>query len=84
MRLPVTDVLRDCTSRLKEELDAVHLTDLEQSPTIYRVFNCPTFRSSADYVNAQSLHQAASRRRCLGPPSASCPPIDSFVSYRAR
>src|SRR5262249_55251674 len=34
----VADVLDDWTRTLVGELDAVHLVDLERSPTIYRVF----------------------------------------------
>jgi hypothetical protein len=37
----VADVLEDWTRTLVDELDAVHLTDLERSPTIYRVFLLP-------------------------------------------
>jgi hypothetical protein len=38
---PVADVLDDWTRRLVDELDAVHLADLERGPTIYRVFLLP-------------------------------------------
>ena len=37
----VADVLEDWTRTLVDELDAVHLTDLERGPTIYRVFLLP-------------------------------------------
>ena len=37
----VADVLNDWTRRLVDELDAVHLVDLERGPTIYRVFLLP-------------------------------------------
>jgi hypothetical protein len=37
----VPDVLEDWTRTLVAELDAVHLTDLERAPTIYRVFLLP-------------------------------------------
>jgi hypothetical protein len=37
----VADVLEDWTQRLTEELDAVHLTDLERGPTTYRIFLLP-------------------------------------------
>jgi hypothetical protein len=37
----VADVLEDWTRVLVDELDAVHLTDLERGPTIYRVFLLP-------------------------------------------
>jgi hypothetical protein len=37
----VTDVLADWTRALIDELEAVHLADLERGPTIYRVFLLP-------------------------------------------
>lgn len=39
--VPVADVLDDWTRTLIDELDAVHLADLERGPTIYRVFLLP-------------------------------------------
>jgi hypothetical protein len=39
--VPITDVLRDWTTRLVEEAGAVQLADLERAPTIYRVFLLP-------------------------------------------
>jgi hypothetical protein len=39
--VPVADVLNDWTRTLIDELDAVHLADLERGPTIYRVFLFP-------------------------------------------
>jgi hypothetical protein len=39
--VPVADVLDDWTHTLVEELEAVHLADLERGPTIYRVFLLP-------------------------------------------
>jgi hypothetical protein len=39
--VPVADVLDDWTRALTDELDAVHLADLERGPTIYRVFLFP-------------------------------------------
>ena len=36
--VPVADVLDDWTRKLIDELDAVHLADLERGPTTYRVF----------------------------------------------
>ena len=39
--VPVADVLDDWTRTLVDELDAVHLADLERGPTIYRVFLLP-------------------------------------------
>src|SRR6476659_199098 len=39
--VPVADVLADWTRALVDELDAVHLADLDHGPTIYRVFLFP-------------------------------------------
>jgi hypothetical protein len=39
--VPVAGVLNDWTRTLVDELDAVHLADLERGPTIYRVFLLP-------------------------------------------
>jgi hypothetical protein len=39
--VPVADVLDDWTRTLVDELDAVHLADLERGPTTYRVFLLP-------------------------------------------
>jgi hypothetical protein len=39
--VPIADVLNDWTRTLVDELDAVHLTDLERGPTTYRVFLLP-------------------------------------------
>jgi hypothetical protein len=39
--VPVVHVLREWTRTLIDELDAVHLADLERGPTIYRVFLLP-------------------------------------------
>ena len=39
--VPVARVLDDWTRTLVDELDAVHLADLERGPTIYRVFLLP-------------------------------------------
>ena len=38
---PIADVLEDWTRTLVDELDAVHLVDLERVPTTYRVFLLP-------------------------------------------
>jgi hypothetical protein len=38
---PLVEVLDDWTRMLSNELDAVHLIDLEREPTIYRVFLLP-------------------------------------------
>jgi hypothetical protein len=39
--VPLADVLSDWTRKLVDEFDAVHLADLEQTPTTYRVFLLP-------------------------------------------
>ena len=39
--VPVADVINDWTRTLVDELDAVHLADLERDPTTYRVFLLP-------------------------------------------
>jgi hypothetical protein len=39
--VPVADVLDNWTRTLVDELDAVHLADLERGPTTYRVFLLP-------------------------------------------
>jgi hypothetical protein len=39
--VPVADVLKDWTRTLIDELDALHLADLERGPTTYRVFLLP-------------------------------------------
>jgi hypothetical protein len=39
--VPVADVLEDWTRTLIDEVDAVHLADLERSPTTYRVLLLP-------------------------------------------
>jgi hypothetical protein len=39
--VPVAEVLNDWTRTLIDELDAVHLADLERGPTTYRVFLLP-------------------------------------------
>jgi hypothetical protein len=40
-QVPVADVLDDWTRTFVDELEAVHLVDLERGPTIYRVFLLP-------------------------------------------
>ncbi|HEY7400549.1 MAG TPA: nucleotidyltransferase domain-containing protein [Actinomycetota bacterium] len=39
--IPVSEVLDDWSTRLVDELDAVHLVDLQREPTTYRVFLLP-------------------------------------------
>jgi len=39
--VPVTEVLNGWTRRFIDQLDAVHLADLQRGPTTYRVFLFP-------------------------------------------
>jgi len=39
--VPIVEVLEDWTRTLADELEAVHLCDLEREPTVYRVFLFP-------------------------------------------
>ena len=54
--VPVADVLEDWTRRLVQELDAVHLVDLQRASTTYRVYVLPdalqfdlSMRPAADF-----------------------------------
>jgi hypothetical protein len=57
----VADVLGDWTRTLVDELDAVHLVDLERAPTIYRVFLLP------DALQFDLSMSPAARFRTAGP-----------------
>ena len=59
--VPVADVLDDWTRTLLEELDAVHLADLERGPTTYRVFLLP------DALQLDLSMTPAARFRPAGP-----------------
>ena len=78
--VPVTDVLDDWRRRLVDELDAVHLTDLERGPTIYRVFLLPdALQFDLSMTPAAEFRPAGPRFRLLfgetkGEPAVSIPP----------
>ena len=59
--VPVPDVLGDWTRTLIDELDAVHLADLERGPTVYRVFLLP------DALQLDLSMTAAAQFRAAGP-----------------
>ena len=58
---PVAHVLDDWTRTLVEDLDAVHLADLERDPTIYRVFLLP------DALQVDLSMTPAAQFRAAGP-----------------
>ena len=60
-RVPVSDVLNDWKRTLVDELDAVHLVDLERGPTTYRVFLLP------DQLQCDLSMTPAARFRPAGP-----------------
>ena len=60
-RTPVAHVLDDWTRTLVEDLDAVHLADLERDPTTYRVFLLP------DALQVDLSMTPAARFRPAGP-----------------
>lgn len=60
-QVPVRDVLDDWTGTLADELDAVHLVDLERGPTTYRVFLLP------DELQCDLSMTPASQFRPAGP-----------------
>jgi hypothetical protein len=77
----VADVLADWTRTLVDELDAVHLTDLERDPTIYRVFLLPdALQFDLSLTPAARFRPAGPRFRLLfgetaGDLEASRPPL---------
>ena len=77
----VADVLEDWTRRLGDELDAVHLVDLERDPTIYRVFLLPdALQFDLSMTPAGRFRAAGPRFRLLfgttvGDPEAPTPPL---------
>jgi hypothetical protein len=80
--VPVGDVLNDWTRRLIDELDAVHLADLERGPTIYRVFLLPeALQFDLSMTPAAQFRPAGPRFRLLfgetaaDEPEASKPPV---------
>ena len=80
--VPVADVLDDWTRTLVDELDAVHLTDLERGPTTYRVFLLPgALQFDLSLTPAAQFRPAGPRFRLLfgetaaGEPKLSAPPV---------
>ena len=89
--LPVADVLVYWTRTLIDELDAVHLADLERGPTIYRVFLLPdALQFDLSLTPAAQFRPAGPRFRLLfgetaGDDSeAPKPPVtgDLFIPHR--
>jgi hypothetical protein len=80
--VPVADVLNEWTRTLIDELDAVHLADLERDPTIYRVFLLPdALQFDLSMTPAGQFRPAGPRFRLLfgetapGESEASAPPV---------
>jgi len=80
--VPVADVLNDWTRTLIDELDAVHLADLERGPTTYRVFLLPdALQFDLSMTPAAQFRPAGERFRLLfgetaaGESEASTPPV---------
>jgi hypothetical protein len=65
-RVPVGDVLEDWTHTLVDELDAVHLIDLERGPTTYRVLLLPdALQLDVSMTPAAQFRPAGPRFRLL-------------------
>ena len=80
--VPVADVLNDWTRTLIDELDAVHLADLERGPTTYRVFLLPdALQFDLSMTPAAQFRPAGPRFRLLfgetaaGESDVSPPPV---------
>ena len=80
--VPVADVLNDWTRTLIDELDAVHLADLERGPTTYRVFLLPdALQFDLSMTPAAQFRPAGPRFRLLfgktaaGESEVSTPPV---------
>ena len=81
--VPVADVLNDWTRTLTDDLDAVHLADLERSPTTYRVFLLPdALQVDLSMTPAAQFRPAGPRFRLLfgetaasGAEAAAKPPV---------
>jgi hypothetical protein len=64
--VPVADVLTDWTRTLTDELDAVHLADLERGPTTYRVLLLPdALQVDLSMTPAAQFRPAGARFRLL-------------------
>jgi hypothetical protein len=86
--VPVAEVLDDWTRTLIDELDAVHLADLERGPTTYRVFLLPdALQFDLSMTPAAWFRPAGPRFRLLfgataaGESEVSTPPVarDLFI-----
>ena len=79
--VPVADVLDDWTRTLSDELEAVHLADLERGPTVYRVFLLPdALQFDLSLTPAAQFRPAGRRFRLLfgdtaGDAQAPKPPV---------
>jgi len=79
--VPVADVLDDWTRTLSDELEAVHLADLERGPTVYRVFLLPdALQFDLSLTPAAQFRPAGRRFRLLfgdtaGDEQAPKPPV---------
>jgi hypothetical protein len=80
--VPVADVLDDWTRTLVDELEAVHLADLERGPTTYRVFLLPdALQFDLSMTPAAQFRPAGPRFRLLfgetaaGESAVSTPPV---------
>jgi hypothetical protein len=91
-RVRVADVLDDWTGTLIDELDAVHLAELERGPTTYRVFLLPdALQLDLSMTPAARFRPAGPRFRLLfgettaGESETPTPPVpgDLFISTRA-
>ncbi|WIG57831.1 MAG: hypothetical protein OJF49_000576 [Ktedonobacterales bacterium] len=81
-QVPVADMLDDWQRTLTDEFDAVHLTDLERGPTIYRVFLLPdALQFDLSMTPAAQFRPAGPRFRLLfgetaaGKSEAPTPPV---------
>jgi hypothetical protein len=76
--VPVATVLDDWTRSLTEELEAVHLVDLEAGPTIYRVFLLPDeLQFDLSMTPAAEFRPAGPRFRLLFGETAAEPQVST-------
>jgi hypothetical protein len=83
----VADVLDDWTRTFVDELEAIHLVDLERGPTIYRVFLLPdALQFDLSMTPAMQFRPAGPRFRLLfgetAPSDVTTPPVtgDLFIA----
>jgi len=84
--VPIVEVLEDWTRTLADELEAVHLCDLERAPTVYRVFLFPdALQFDLSLTPAAEFRPLSPRFRLLfgetapGEPKLSAPPVAGDV-----